>query len=173
LLILGSLARHWYWPALFPPEYSLRAWADIALPSSGVISALITSVGVALAVTALALIIGLPAAKALGLKEFRGRRTVFFLLLLPVVTPPLASAMGVHALFLRYGLTDSLLGVVLVHLIPAVPYCTLMLSSSFANFDTDWEAQARTLGASPLATWWHVTLPAIAPGVAIAAVFAF
>jgi putative spermidine/putrescine transport system permease protein len=81
--------------------------------------------------------------------------------------------MGVHAIFLRFGLTDSLLGVILVHLIPAVPYCALMLSSSFANFDTDWEAQARTLGASRLATWRYVTLPAIAPGVAIAAVFAF
>ena len=117
-----------------------------------------------LAVTALALMVGLPAARALGLNEFRGKRTVAFLLLLPVLTPPLASIMGVHAIFLRYGLTDSLVGVVLVHLISTVPYSTLMLSSSFANFDTDWEAQARTLGASPLATWRHVTLPAIAPG---------
>jgi putative spermidine/putrescine transport system permease protein len=173
LLVVTSVARQWYWPAVLPPEYSLRAWTDIASPSSGVIPALVTSGGIALAVTALALIVGLPAARALGLNEFRGKRIVAFLLLLPVLTPPLASVMGVHAIFLRFGLTDSLLGVILVHLIPAVPYCALMLSSSFANFDTDWEAQARTLGASRLATWRYVTLPAIAPGVAIAAVFAF
>lgn len=173
LLVLTSFARHWYWPALLPPEYSFRAWKDIASLSSGITSALATSAGIAMLVTVVAVVIGLPAARALGLNEFRGKRTVIFLLLLPVLTPPLASTMGVHALFLRYGLTDSLVGVMLVHLIPTVPYSVLMLSSTFTNFDTNWEAQARTLGASPLATWWHVTLPAIAPGIAIAAVFAF
>ncbi len=173
LLLLTSLARHWYWPAFLPREYSVQAWTDIASPSSGATSALATSTGIAAVVTVLALMVGLPAGRALGLHEFRGKRTVVFLLLLPVLAPPLASTMGVHAIFLHYGLTDSLLGVVLVHLISTVPYCVLMLSSSFANFDTDWEAQARTLGASPLAVWRHVTLPAIAPGVAIAAVFAF
>ena len=48
-------------------------------------------------------------------------------------------------------MTDSIFGVILVHLILAVPYSTLMLTGSFSNFDVDWEAQARTLGASPFA----------------------
>ena len=146
LLLLTSLARHWYWPAFLPREYSVQAWTDIASPSSGASPHWPQAAGIALAVTVLALMVGLPAGRALGLHEFRGKRTVVFLLLLPVLTPPLASTMGVHAIFLHYGLTDSLVGVVLVHLISTVPYCVLMLSSSFANFDTDWEAQARTLG---------------------------
>jgi putative spermidine/putrescine transport system permease protein len=173
LLLLRSFTKHWYWPALLPPEYSLRAWTYVVTPSSGVIFALLASGGIALGVTVLALLIALPAARALALTEFKGKRTILFLLLLPVIVPPLASAMGVHALFLRYGLTDSALGVLLVHLIPTVPYCALMLTGSFANFDTDWEDQARTLGAPPLAVWREVTLPAIAPGVAVAAAFAF
>jgi putative spermidine/putrescine transport system permease protein len=37
----------------------------------------------------------------------------------------------------------------------------------------DLESQARTLGASPLQVFWRVTLPAIAPGAAVAAAFAF
>ena len=172
-LALTSLALHWYWPALLPREYSVRAWTDIALPSSGVISAVVTSGAIALAVTVLALMVALPAARVLGLREFRGKGPIVLLLLLPVLAPPLAAVMGIHAIFLRYGLTDSMLGVILAHLIPTVPYCCLMLASSFANFDTDWEAQARTLGASPMATWLNITLPAIGPGVAIAAVFAF
>ena len=47
------------------------------------------------------------------------------------------------------------------------------LTGSFTRFDPDWEAQARTLGANSFAVWKNVTLPAIAPGLAIAAVFAF
>jgi putative spermidine/putrescine transport system permease protein len=173
LLVLWSFARGWYWPQLLPREYSLRAWKYLASPSAGVIDALSMSLSIALIVTALALLVALPAARALALREFKGKKAVLFILLLPVLAPSISSAMGVHALFLRYGLEDTLLGVILGHLIPAVPYCTLMLAGSFSNFDQDWEAQARTLGASPLAVWRYVTLPAIAPGLAVAAVFAF
>jgi putative spermidine/putrescine transport system permease protein len=173
LLSLWSLARAWYWPALLPREWSGRAWAYLFSPSAEIIPALITSAGIAFAVTALSLAVALPAARALALYEFAGKRAVLFALLLPVLAPPLASAMGVHALFLRYGLADTILGVVLVHLIPAVPYATLMLTGSFAQLDPDFEAQARTLGASPVAAWRQVTLPAIAPGLAVAAAFAF
>ena len=173
LLFLWSFARGWYWPLLFPREYSLRAWEYLASPAAGIINALSTSVWLAFTVTALALVVALPAARALALREFRGKRAVLFILLLPVLAPSISSAMGVHALFLRYDLDDTLLGVILSHLIPTVPYCTLMLAGSLSNFDQDWEAQARTLGASPIAVWRYVTLPAIAPGLAVAAVFAF
>ena len=86
---------------------------------------------------------------------------------------PLAAAMGVHGLFLRYGLAETAVGVILVHLIQSVPYAILMLAGSFSRLDPDIEAQARTLGASPAAVLRYVTLPAIAPGIAVAAAFAF
>lgn len=173
LLIVWSFARAWYWPALSPREWTLRAWDYVVSPSSEIFYSLVLSLGIALAVTLLAVLVSLPAARALALFHFPGKKVVLFLLLLPVISPPLAAAMGVHALFLRYGLADSIAGVILVHLVPAVPYATLMLMGSFSAFDTDWEAQARTLGASPAAVWRHVTLPAIAPGLAVAAAFAF
>jgi putative spermidine/putrescine transport system permease protein len=54
-----------------------------------------------------------------------------------------------------------------------VPYATLMLAGTFTHFDTDLEGQARTLGASPRRVWTRVTLPALAPGIALATAFAF
>jgi putative spermidine/putrescine transport system permease protein len=48
-----------------------------------------------------------------------------------------------------------------------------VLSSVFANFDTGYEAQARSLGASPRQVWLNITLPLIAPGVVVSALFAF
>jgi putative spermidine/putrescine transport system permease protein len=173
LLVLWSFARAWYWPALLPREWSLRAWSYVFSPAADILPALATSTGLALMVTLLSLIVALSAARALALHEFAGKRALLFALLLPVLTTPLASAMGVHALFLRYGLSDTLLGVMLVHLIPTVPYTTLMLVGSFSRLDADLESQARTLGAPPVSVWRHVTLPAIAPGLAVAAAFAF
>lgn len=173
LLALRSLAQAWYWPALLPPAWSARAWRYTFAPTAEVWTALTTSSSIALMVTLLAVTVALPAARVLAWQEFRGKHAVLFALLLPVLTPPLAATMGVHALFLRYGLTDTLLGVVLVHLIATVPYATLMLTGSFSRLDPDYEAQARTLGARPYDVWRHVTLPAIAPGLAVAASFAF
>jgi putative spermidine/putrescine transport system permease protein len=173
LLLIWSFARSWYWPALLPREWSVRAWQYVFSPTADVFSALITSLSIALAVTILALLSALPAARVLAFEEFRGKQLLMFSLLLPVLAPPLASAMGVHSLFLRYGLADTLIGVILVHLIQTVPYATLMLTGSFTRFDRDYEAQARSLGASAFAVWRHITLPAIAPGLATAASFAF
>jgi putative spermidine/putrescine transport system permease protein len=173
LLAVRSFAGGWYWPALVPRAWSARAWAYVFSPSSEVFSSLVLSVGLAAAVTLLALAAAVPGGRALALCRFRGKRAVLLLLLLPVLAPPVASVMGVHAWFVRLGLADTVAGVLLVHLVPAVPYATLMLMGSFTALDPDREAQARTLGAGPVAVWRAVTLPAIAPGLAVAGAFAF
>lgn len=131
------------------------------------------SIAIAISVSIIAVFISLPAARALALHKFRGKQAVMFLLILPILSPSFAVATGSHSLFLRYGLTDSIVGVVAAHLVPAVPYCVLLLTGSFGRLDTDYEAQARSLGASPLAVFRYVTFPSIAPGMAVAAAFAF
>jgi putative spermidine/putrescine transport system permease protein len=173
LLSVYSVAQSWFWPALAPEHWSARAWVYVFSPDSGVFAAVGVSLIIAVGVAILALLVSVPAARALAWYEFPGKRVLLFLLLLPVLAPPLAAAMGVHGLFLRYGLAETTAGVILVHLIPAVPYAILMLAGSFSRLDPDIEAQARTLGASPIAVLRYVTLPAIAPGLAVAAAFAF
>ncbi len=174
LVIIGirSFASGWYWPALLPREWSVRAWAYIT-SSRVVFEAMGTSIGIALIVVAVSLCISIPAARAISRYDFRGKQVVLFGVLLPVLVPPLASAMGVHSLFIRYGLADTVWGVILVHLIPAAPYCTLMLSGAFSRIDPAHEEAARTLGASTWLLWRHIILPALAPGLAVAAAFAF
>jgi putative spermidine/putrescine transport system permease protein len=170
---LASVARQWFWPAVLPGEWTLRAWRYALAGNGGIGSALVMSLSLALVVAVVAVAVALPAARALALHEFRGKRVLLFGLLLPMLAPPLAAAMGLHTVFLRAGLSDSLIAVALVHLIPAVPYATLLLAGTFTNFDTDWEAQARTLGARPWSVWTRITLPAIAPGLAAAVMLAF
>jgi putative spermidine/putrescine transport system permease protein len=81
--------------------------------------------------------------------------------------------MGLNVLFLRLGLAGSAVGVVLVHLVPVLPYAIYALLGVFARYDEGYELQARTLGASPAQVWLRVTLPLIGPGLAVAALFAF
>jgi putative spermidine/putrescine transport system permease protein len=121
----------------------------------------------------LSILIGIPAGRAMGLYRFRGKTLVEFLILAPTIVPVIAVAMGIHVAFIKYGLADTLLGVILVHLIPVTPYMVMIMSSVFANYDPEYEEQARTLGAGPIRTFVHVTFPAILPGVIVGGLFSF
>ncbi|MBF9034419.1 ABC transporter permease subunit [Rhodobacterales bacterium HKCCE2091] len=172
-LATWSVAHGWRFPDLLPRDWSLDAWAYALSPTAGVLRGLGLTAAIAGAATAGSLVIGLPAGRALGLYRFRGRAAVEILVLAPVLTPGIAAVFGLHALFLPLGLTNTVAGVALAHLIPVLPYTILVLSGVFAGYDTRAEYQARSLGASPFQVLRHVTWPAIRPGVIVAALFAF
>lgn len=170
---LWSFAKGWFYPDLLPKAWSLRAWEYAFSDTSGVLDSLWLTIGVAALTTVLSVLIGVPAGRALGLYRFRGKAAVELLILAPTIVPGIAVALGLHSVFISLGLTNTVQGVVLVHLIPTLPYMILVMSGVFANYDTAFEAQARSLGASPLQTFWHVTLPAIRPGLIVGSLFAF
>jgi len=172
-LLLWSVAGRYPYPALLPTERSSRPVRLLVDPSSEVLTGLVNSTVIALSVALIASLIGLSAGRALGLHSFRGKRLVQFLLLAPVIVPGIAVTLGIQVFFIRYGLSDTRRGVVLVHLLAAVPYVALVMSSVYANLDLRLEDQARTLGARPMQVLLRVTLPAVAPGLAVAATFAF
>jgi putative spermidine/putrescine transport system permease protein len=172
-LVLWSFARGWRFPGLLPGEWTLAAWQQALSPASGVPEGLGVTLLVAALATLLAVLAGVPAGRALGLYRFRGRTLVEMMILAPLIVPGIAVALGLHAVFLRLGLTNSLAGVVLVHLIPTLPYMTLVMAAVFAGHDPAFELQARSLGASRWQAFRHVTLPAILPGLVTGALFAF
>lgn len=173
LQLVWSIGRSWFWPNLLPAEWSWRAWSYVVSPEAGLRVALANSLVTASMVSILSVIIALPAARALTRRSLSGRNWLLFLILLPLLAPPLAATMGLHLLFVQYGLADTLTGVVLVHLVPSVPYAILVLAANLARFDVELESQARTLGANRFAVWRYVTLPLIKPGLAVAFGFAF
>ena len=172
-LAIWSFAHGWRFPALLPQDWSLKAWTTVLGPGSEVLESLGLTTGIALATTLIAAVVGVPAGRALGLHDFRGKGLVLLLLAAPVIVPAIAVAPGLHGVFLRMGLTGTVSGVILAHLIPVIPYMVLIMASVFAGFDTVQEDQARSLGARPWAVWRHVTLPAILPGLLTGALFAF
>ncbi len=187
--MINAFAFRWFYPQFIPAEWSLQAWERLQLippegertltnwlallGSSDVIDALVVSLVIGVGVTLFSVVIGLPAARALGMHKFRGKRIVEFMILAPTIVPSIAFVLGLNINFIRWELSGSLFGVALVHLVPVMPYVVLTLSGVFANYNPDFEDQARTLGAGPLRTFWYVTLPAIFPGIVVAALFAF
>ncbi len=172
-LLIWSVSGQWRYPALLPQQLSLRGMRQLVDPRSDILPGLLTSAGIATAVAILACLIGYPAGRAIGLYRFRGRKAIQFLLLAPVIVPGFAVTLGIQVFFVRYHLSDTILGVILVQLMPTVPYAAIILGATFANFDPDYERQARALGAGPVRVLLFVTVPLLRPALAVAGLLTF
>lgn len=172
-LAIWSFARGWRFPDLLPARWTLEPWRLVLAVRSGILDALVTSLAVSTAAAGLALVLGLPAGRALGLHRFPGRSAVALLFLAPVIVPGIAVALGLHGVFLALGLTGGIAGVILVHLVPTLPYVVLVTAAFFADYDRSYEDQARSLGAGRWQCLVHVTLPLVLPAVVVAGLFAF
>jgi putative spermidine/putrescine transport system permease protein len=173
-LVLWSFSERWFFPGLWPQAWGLRAWAYITSTAGmQVMTAIGHSVVVAAITAVVAVVIALPAGRALGLFDFKGKDLVSVLLTLPIIVPPLCVAMGLHLWFIRLGLAETYVGVIGVHLTFCLPYAIFVLWGVFSNYNPDFEDQARSLGASRFNVATQVMLPMILPGLSVAALFAF
>ncbi len=181
-LVVASLAFRWSWPDLLPTEWWWEArrtvrlpigWDYVASSASRALPALLTSVTVATAVTALGLAVAWPAARVIAHERFRGRQAVELALLAPLVVPELAVALGLAVSAVQLGVAGTWWGVVAAHVVPTLPYLVRTLAAVEQGFDRDLADAARVHGADAWAVFWFLRLPLLAPGVAAAALFAF
>ncbi len=157
----------------FPPtELSLR-WYQHFFDQPSWVRATLFSLRVGVLATVLALLLGLTATIALVRFRPRGGRLIFVLFLLPIVIPEIITAVGIYFVFAPLKLTNSLLGFVLAHSLLAVPYVVVVVAPALHGLDVRFEQAARSLGASPLATFRLITFPLIRPSIIAAALFGF
>ncbi len=117
--------------------------------------------------------IGGLAAFALVRGSFPGREFLRGFFLTPLILPVVILAVALYALFLRIGLAGTFVGFVIAHLVVALPFSILAISSALENFDPAIEKAAIVCGASPWEARWKVTLPGIRHGLLTGAIFSF
>ena len=159
---------------VFPPTgWSLR-WYESFFSNPQWTGALWNSFLIGILVALVATVLGLLAAmglRSLVNKKLAGALTVG--LLAPMVVPGIVLAIGIYAVFLKLGLLGTLLGFVAAHTVLALPFTVVAITAGFANFDERLELASQSLGASPVKTFFKVTLPNIIPGMVSGALFAF
>lgn len=133
----------------------------------------LNSLGIGLAVAAVTLALVTPATFALVRHRFAGKSLVNLLMMLPLAVPHIVIAIGYYAYLSDLRLLQTFPGIILAHTALSVPLAFLVLSANLKGFDQGLERAAMSLGASPAATFRHVTLPVLWPGFAAAALFAF
>ena len=163
--VLWSITGRWPWPELLPESYTLRTVKELLFGSASLPKLLLSSISLALTVGILGTAIGILTARATELYRFRGKALVYMGSFFPLLVPGTVFAMGIQITLIRLGLSDTVAGVILVHLIAAVPYCITIMTDVTAAAGDRLEQQAMVLGASPLRSFFEVTLPSLLPGI--------
>jgi molybdate transport system permease protein len=155
-----------------------------ALGTPAARDALLVSIKTSAIAHAAVLLIGTPAAYAIGRRRFRGRTLVLALIELPLVLPPAVAGIALLVTFGRLGLLGGTLNAVGVQLsftqaavIIAVAFVETPLYlrgaiASFESVDGTLLDAARTLRAGPFRVFARVALPLAAGGLGAASALA-
>lgn len=92
---------------------------------------LTTTITMIVAVTLLNHLIGYGAGKAIAFKTGRTTRLMELLISLPLFLPVLLLSFGLYLTWIRLGLADQFLGVLLVLLLPTLPYTIRIYTNGF------------------------------------------
>ena len=169
-LVIWAVTDAWSFPAALPQDWGVRGWREAW--GSGLGPALLRSSALGLGVAVIATPLGAMTGRVLGWRLTRYPRVVVAMLVLPLLLPPFAVAMGLDVVILRLGV-PSVLAVLAVLVVFALPYTTAVCTAGYARCSPSLEEQARALGASAREARWRVVLPALRPSLLVAALLAF
>ena len=190
LLFFVGPVLYLFWVSLHEPSQSELYGAALTLQNyaavfgdSFYLGIIRRTLGVAAAILALSLVIGYPVAYFVALLPPRRRMLVLLMLIFPLMVSNVVRAYGWVAILGRRGVVNTgLLGVGvidspldLLYSTPAVvtglmtillPYMVISIANALTALDRRYEEAAQALGAGPVRTFLHVTLPLSTPGVA-------
>jgi putative spermidine/putrescine transport system permease protein len=125
-----------------------------------------TSLLIATASSVLALVFATPAAIAIARYQFAGRDALNALLLSPLMIPHIVLGIAFLRFFQMLGLSGTMVGLVVGHVIVVFPFALRMVLSAATGMDKRIEDAAAALGASRAMVYRKIVLPLIVPGLA-------
>lgn len=131
------------------------------------------NIEVAASSAVVATVLGVAAAYALNLSNARLVRSLQVVLMLPLVTPVVITAVGVFLVYANVGLLATMTGLILANVMLGLPYVVTAVLAGLRKFDPAQEMVSRSLGMNRLRTFLIVTLPQIRPSVITGLLFAF
>ncbi len=157
----------------FPMTGMSLRWFEELWNNDAVMRAFRTSIVLGLMTAVISTTLGILASLALVRYKIPGRNTITTLLIAPILVPEVVLAVAL-LLFLNWlGLGKSFALLLAGHVIFTLPFVILVVQARLVSIKRDVEEAALSLGASPVQTFFAVTLPLMLPAVAAGALFAF
>lgn len=149
-------------------------WYVAAFNNQGLIDAAWVTARVAFLSASVATVLGTLAALALTrYTRFRGRVVFTGMVFAPLVMPEVITGLSLLLLFVAIGLDRGFLTVTLAHITFSMCFVAVVVQSRLMSFDRSLEEAAMDLGATPVKTFFQVTLPVILPAIVSGWMLAF
>lgn len=159
-------------PSLIPTQPTLdnyrAAFGEQDLVRSG-----INSIQLALGNAILTVVVALPAAYGLARRATVLRRAVLGWVLVSQIFPLILVIIPLFLVLRTLGLLNSLQGLLLVYLVWSLPFTLWMLQNYVRAIPLELEEAASMDGAGRVRILRSIILPLLAPGIVVAALFAF
>ena len=160
-------------PTYVPHGFSFESYRRLWVYQEGLPTYLLNSLGTAVLTILLTLALTVPAAYALARFPIPGKEFLFVLLLLALIVPYQALLTPMFLMFAKLGLTNTLLGLAIVHTAIQLPFSLYILRNSFSAVPRELEEAAVMDGASSWQALVRVFLPSTVPAMVTVALFAF
>lgn len=158
---------------VFPPKgFSLILFRRF-FTEPGWVDAAWVSFRVALWATAVAVVLGVPAAYALARGQFPGRRVLGLFLLSPIMIPHVVIALALFVYFFQINLSHGELRLICAHGVATLPFVIVTSHAGIRNIDPALEEAATIMGAGRVTVLRKVTIPLLYPSIISGALFAF
>ena len=152
--------------------FSFRWFVELA-ENEAILRAFRTSVVLGLLTAAISTTLGVLASLALVRYRVPGSNAISTLLIAPILVPEVVLAVAL-LLFLNFlGVHKSFALLLFGHVIFTLPFVILVVQARLVGIRREVEEAAMSLGASPVETFFQITLPLMMPAVLAGALFAF
>jgi multiple sugar transport system permease protein len=160
-------------PTYLPHSLSLDSYERLWSYQQGLPTYLANSLGTALLAIAFTLLLTIPAAYALARFPIPGKEVVFVFLLLALIVPYQALLTPMFLMFAKVGLTNTLVGLAILHTAIQLPFSLYVLRNSLSAVPRELEEAAITDGASSWQVLLRICIPSAMPAIVTVALFAF
>jgi multiple sugar transport system permease protein len=160
-------------PTYVPHSLSLDSYERLWSYQQGLPVYLMNSFGIALLTIILTLLLTVPAAYGLARFPIPGKEVLFVILLLALIVPYQAMLTPMFLMFAKLKLTNTLLGLAIVHTAIQFPFSLYILRNSFASVPRELDEAAAMDGATSWQVLVRVFLPSAVPAIVTVALFAF
>ncbi|MEP3047470.1 MAG: ABC transporter permease [Roseibium sp.] len=152
--------------------FSFRWFVELA-QNDAILWAFRTSVILGALTALISTTLGVLASVALVRYNVAGRNLISTLLIAPILVPEVVLAVAL-LLFLNFlSINKSFFLLLMGHVIFTLPFVILVVQARLVGIRRDYEEAALSLGASPVQTFFQVTLPLLAPAIFAGMLFAF
>jgi len=165
VLLIYSFAPVWNYPDVIPGKLGSGSFSFVFNQRNDIILSLASSFTYSMAAVIFTIIITILPAQVFARKKFKGRIFLETVLIAPALLPSISYAMGAHYIFIKTGLSDSFIGLVLILSAMSYPYMLRALTAGFIAYGEEYALCSKNLGAGFFTTLFQVELPLLLPSI--------